>query len=227
LSIEHKSTVYKPPEVPNPLSRGQDPAYADLLFDAIKSKNFWQKVMGISCLALFAGALVLFYLSISMQQIIPVLVNVLPSGESAYLGDVKQAEFQVPEAAIFYQVRKFIVNIRTIPADPYVLNSNIIDCYSMITSSYEKIFTPNLRANNPFPLVGKIRRSVEIETALHITGNSYQVDWVETTFESGAGNPTREKMRALVTVKLITPDPSFIKDNPLGIFIEACEWTKI
>ena len=226
MPAPHKSTSYKPPAVSNPLNQGQDAAFSFILENEIKSRKFWQYFIGIGSLSFFAAALVLFYFSVSMQQIIPVLVNVLPSGESSYLGEVKQAEFQVPEAAVFYQVRKFISNIRTIPADPYVLNSNIVECYSMITSSYEKIFTPNLRANNPFPLVGKIRRSVEIETALHITGNSYQVDWIESTFESG-GNPSRVKMRALVTVKLIAPDPSFIKDNPLGIFIEACEWTRI
>jgi len=226
LPAPHKSTTYKPQESPNPFCQGQDKAFGFILENEIKSRKWWQYFVGVSCVVLFAGALALFYLSISKQQVIPVLVNVLPSGESAYLGEVKQAEFQVPEAAIFYQVRKFIYNIRAIPADPYVLNANILECYSMITSSYEKIFTPNLRANSPFPLVGKVRRSVEIETALHITGNSYQVDWVESTFESG-GSPAKAKMRALVTVKLIAPDPSFIKDNPLGIFIEACEWTKI
>jgi len=96
----------------------------------------------------------------------------------------------------------------------------------MITSSYEQIFTPNLRANSPFPLIGKIRRSIEIESTLRITGSSYQVDWIESTFES-SGNPSRVKMRALVTVRLITPDPSFIRDNPLGIFIDACEMTQL
>jgi type IV secretion system protein VirB5 len=208
------------------LYQGQDKAFSFLLENEQKSKKWWQYFMGISCVSLFFASLVLFYISLVRQDIIPVLVNVLPSGESAYLGEVRQGEFQVPEAAIFYQVRKFITNIRTIPVDPYVLNTNINECYAMITSSYEQIFTPNLRANSPFPLVGKIRRSIEIESTLRITGNSYQVDWIESTFESG-GNPSRVKMRALVTVRLITPDPSFIKNNPLGIFIDACETTQL
>jgi type IV secretion system protein VirB5 len=226
LPAPHKPTTYRTEPVTNPFLQGQDKAFGFVLEDSIKDKNFFMYVMGVGSLVLFAASLVLFYVSISRQDIIPVLVNVLPSGESAYLGEVKQAEFQAPEAAVFYQVRRFVVNLRTIPVDPYVLNTNINECYAMITSSYEQIFTPILRANSPFPLVGKVRRSVEIESTLHITGNSYQVDWIESTFESG-GNPSRVKMRALVTVRLITPDPSFIRDNPLGIFIEACEWTQI
>ena len=226
MPAQHKPTVYKPHDIANPLLQGQDQAYSYLFENEKKRSDFFMRVTGIGSLALFAAALALFYLSISRQQVIPVMVNVLPSGEASYLGEVKQGEFQVPEAAIFYQVRKFIANLRTIPTDPYVLNSNILECYAMITSSYEAVFTSNLRANSPFPMVGKVRRSVEIETAIHITGNSYQIDWIESTFESG-GNPARSRMRALVTVRLITPDPSFIKSNPLGIFIEACEWTRI
>jgi len=226
MPAPHKSTTYKSPPIKHPLYQGQDKAFSYLLENEIKSKKWWQFFIGVGSLSLFLGSLILFYISISRQDIIPVLVNVLPSGESAYLGEVRQAEFQVPESAIFYQVRKFITNIRSVPVDPYVLNTQINECYAMITSSYEQIFTPNLRANSPFPLVGKIRRSIEFESTLRITGNSYQVDWIESTFESG-GNPARIKMRALVTVRLIAPDPSFIKDNPLGIFIDACEMTQL
>jgi type IV secretion system protein VirB5 len=226
LPAQHKSTTYKPPPIKHPFWLGQDKAFGFVLEDTIKTKNWFMYFIGIGSLSLFLASLVLFYISLSRQDIIPVLVNVLPTGESAYIGEVRQAQFQVPEAAIFYQVRKFISNIRTIPVDPYVLNTNINECYAMITSSYEQIFTPNLRANSPFSLVGKIRRSIEIESTLRITGNSYQVDWIESTFESG-GNPSRVKMRALVTVRLITPEPGFIKDNPLGIFIDACEMTQL
>ena len=226
MPAQHKPTVYKPPAIKHPFFLGQDKAYGFLTEDLMKTKNFLLYFIGIGSVLLFLASLALFYISLSRQDIIPVLVNVLPTGESAYIGEVRQAEFQVPEAAIFYQVRKFISNIRTIPADPYVLNANILECYAMITSSYEQIFIPNLRANSPFALVGKIRRSIEIESALRITGNSYQVDWIESTFESG-GNPTKAKMRALVTVRLIAPDPSFIKNNPLGIFIDACEMTQL
>jgi type IV secretion system protein TrbF len=226
MPATHKPTAYRPPPIQHPFYQGQDKAFGSILEDTQKTKNFVLYVVGGGSLVLFAAAVILFLVSLSRQHTVPVLVNVLPSGESSYLGEVKQAEFQVPEAAIFYQVRKFITNLRTIPVDPYVLSANINECYAMITSSYEKIFTPSLRANSPFPLVGKIRRSIEIESTLHITGNSYQVDWTESTFESG-GNPSRVKMRALITLRLIAPDPSFIKDNPLGIFIEACEWTQL
>jgi len=227
LPASHKSTTYKPVQVHNPFLAGQDKAYGELFDNERKRSMFYLRVFGLGSLGLFIASLALFFYGLSLQKTIPVLVNVLPSGEASYLGEVKDSgSFNVPEAAIFYQVRKFINNLRFIPVDSQVLYNNITECYSMVTSTYAPIMTRMLTANSPFPLVGKVRRSIEIESTLRITGSSYQVDWVEITTEQG-GRSSNVKMRGLITVKLITPEPSFIRDNPLGIFIEACEWTQL
>ena len=229
MPAPHKSTVFKPLDVPNPFNKSGDEAFADLYSKSEKRASFYLRVFGFGSLALFAVSLVLFFYAISLQKIVPVLINVMPSGEAIYLGEVRQtAQLQIPETAIFYQVRKFIINIRSISADPDVLYNNINECYYMVTSSYEPTLTRMLRANSPFPLVGKIRRTVEIESTLRITGSSYQVDWIESSVEPG-GSPVSRKMRGLVTLTFIAPDSSrdWIKTNPLGIFVDACEWTEI
>ena len=229
MPAPNKSTTYKPLPVKNPFCRTGDEAFAELLQVEVKRSWFYLRVFGFGSLGLFAVTLVLFFYAVSLQRAVPILVNVMPSGEASYLGEVRQTgQFQIPEAAIFYQVRRFISNIRSISADSQVLYNNINDCYSMITTTYEPTMTRMLRANSPFPLVGKIRRSVEFESTLRITGNSYQVDWIETSVEPG-GSPVNRKMRGLVTIIFITPNPSsdWIKVNPLGIFIDACEWTEL
>ena len=229
MPAEHKSTVYKSGVVPNPMLEGQDRAYGDLLQHEMARSSFYLKIFGFGSLGLFAITLVLFFYAVSLQRNVPILINVMPTGEAAYLGEVRQTgQIQVPEAALFYQVRKFISNIRSISTDSQVLYNNITDCYSMVTSTYEPIMTRMLRANSPFPLVGKIRRTVEFESTLRITGNSYQVDWLETSVEPG-GFPVSRKMRGLLTIMIIAPDATkdWIKTNPLGIFIDACEWTEL
>jgi type IV secretion system protein VirB5 len=224
---EHKSTSYKPVDLPNPFHEGQDRAYGDILQDKFKEMRWWRGIVGTGILALFGISLILFNYALSLQKTVPVLVNVMPSGEAVYMGEVREtAALQIPEAAVIFQVRKFIANIRSVSIDSQVLYNNIEECYAMVTGSYEPVMTRMLRAASPFELVGKIRRTVEIESALRITGSSYQVDWIESTIEPG-GSPRNKKMRGLVTIKLIPPDPAFIKKNPLGIFIENCEWTEL
>jgi type IV secretion system protein VirB5 len=227
MAHEHKSTTYKPGDLPNPFQEGQDRAYGDILLDKMKEMRWWRGIIGTGFLVLFIIAIAMFNYAISLQKTVPVLVNVMPTGEAVYLGEVRQTgTIQVSESAILYQVRKFITNLRSVSIDSQVLYNNIDDCYSMVTTAYEPIMTRMLRNDSPFNLVGRVRRNVEIESALRVTASSYQVDWIETTIEAGNA-PRNRKYRGLLTVKLLPPDPSFIKKNPLGIFIESCEWTEL
>jgi type IV secretion system protein VirB5 len=219
----HKSTIYKPLPLENPFKQGQERAYADLLADAVRTKNFALRVVGIGVLAAFILCLLLFRYAVSLQQTVPVLVNVMPNGEAQYLGEVRQSgAFQVPEIAVQFQAREFITLLRSVSTDYQVLYNNIDKCYAMITSSYEPVMTRFLRGASPFDLVGKARRTVEIESVLKITGSSYQVDWVETVAD--ASGQRRSRARALITTVLLPPDD---KKNPLGIYIENCEMTEL
>jgi type IV secretion system protein VirB5 len=223
----HKNTTYKPLEISNPFRDGQDKAYADLLQDALNDKQFWKKFVGGGSLFLFFLSLCFSCYALSQQKTVPVLINVMPSGETQYLGEVRQSgTVQVPEAAIQYQARRFITNLRSVSTDAQVLYNNIDECYAMITGSYEPVMTRFLRDASPFNLVGKIRRTVEIESVLKPTSSSYQIDWVEVTMDT-SGARTSVKMRALVTIKLLPAREETIKKNPLGIYIDNCEMTEV
>jgi type IV secretion system protein VirB5 len=222
----HKSNPYKPLSIPNPFREGQDKAYADILQDKMNEMRWWRRVIGSGFLFLFAVSIGLFAWALSRQATVPVLINVMPSGEAQYLGEVRQTSAPaVPEAAIQFHLRKFITNLRSVSTDPQVLYNNIDECYSMITANYEPLMTRALRASSPFELVGKIRRTVEIQSILKITGSSYQADWSESAETSSGRRSVR--MRALLTVKILPATAESIKKNPLGIYIENCEMTEL
>jgi type IV secretion system protein VirB5 len=226
MAATHKSSSYKPVDAPNPFREGQDKAYADILLDKMKEARWW-RLTGAGCLALFAASIVISYATLRAQKTVPVLVNVMPSGEAQYLGEVRQnGAAAAPEAAIQYQARKFVTNLRSVSTDRQVLYNNIDECYAMITSSYEPVLTRSLRSASPFDLVGKLRRSIEVESVLKITGNSYQIDWTETVTEQ-AGSPKHARFRALVTVRLLPVTDASIKKNPLGIYVENFEMTEL
>jgi type IV secretion system protein VirB5 len=223
----HKSALYKPVEIPNPFREGQDKAYADILLDKQKEMKWWRGVIGGGFLVLFLISIFFNIYAVSLQKTVPVLVNVMPSGESQYLGEVRQnAALAVPEAAIQFQVRKFITNLRSVSTDAQVVYNNIDECYAMVTNKYEPIMTRSLRNASPFDLVGKTRRQVEVESVLKITGSSYQIDWIESSIDNQASRKTA-RMRALVTVVLLPVSDATIKKNPLGIYIENCEVTQL
>jgi len=192
----------------------------------MKEAQLWRKSAFINC-GLFLISLVLFFYSISQQKTVPVLVNVMPSGESQYLGEVRQSgSVQVPEASIHYEIREFISNLRSVSTDYQIVYANIDKCFATVTSNYTPIMRQMLLGDSPFDLVGKIRRTVDVESVLHITGRSYNVNWTETVIDTSSNRKT-SKMRAVVTIRLITPTDATIKRNPLGIYIENFEMTEL
>jgi type IV secretion system protein VirB5 len=226
MPATHKSSVYKPLEIANPFQKGQDQAYADILQHVVKESLLWRRLTLFHVL-LFVVSLILFFTAINQQKTVPVLVNVMPSGESQYLGEVRQnGSFQVTEGQIHFDIRKFISNIRSVPTDYQILYNNIDDCFIMVTSSYSPVMRQMLISNSPFELFGKIRRSVEFESVLHVTENSYQINWTETVIESSS-NPKKAKYRAVVTVRIITPTKATIERNPSGVYIENFEMTEL
>jgi len=226
----HKSATYKTTETEkvHPFIKGQDKAYGDILLHVMKESNLWRK-LSLAHVVLFLFSLILFLVAISQQKTVPVLVNVMPSGESQYLGEVRQnGSTQVSEASIHFQVRTFISNIRSISTDYMIVYNNIDDCFFMVTREYEPIMKKMLLDNSPFDLVGKMRRSVEIESVLAITEHSYAVNWTETVIEfSSSSNSKKTKFRAVVTVQLIPPTKTSIKRNHQGIYIDGFEMTEL
>jgi len=226
MPAPHKNTVYKPLDAPNPFREGGDKAYADLLHNQINETAWWRRI-GAFSLIMFVVNFCFFIYAVNQQKTIPVLVNVMPSGESQYLGEVRQnGELHIPEAAVLFQIRTFIANLRSVSTDYQVLYDNIDTCFSMVTSNYSPILRQTLLNDSPFNLVGKIRRTVSIESVLNITARSYQINWIENVLDTSSSQKTA-KMRAVVTVRMITPNDTTIRKNPLGIYIENCEMTEL
>jgi type IV secretion system protein VirB5 len=225
----HKSTnnYNLKSEIPNPFLQGQDKAFSDILLHSMNESKRW-RLTAFGVLLFGAASTALLYYALNMQKTVPVLINVMPSGETRYVGEVRQGQAApaVPDSAVVWEIREFITMLRSVPADPQVLYDNIDTCYQFVTAAYEPAMTAALRAASPFDLVGKLRRAVEIETVIKITGSSYQIDWFETTTET-SGQRKTVRMRAVLTVKLLPVTDATVKRNPLGIYTDALEITQI
>ena len=223
MAAQHKPAVYKPMELKNPFERG-DATYHDLLRDAVKEKTAWKRV-GLFSLILFVISVYIYFHAVSLQRTVPVLVNVMEWGEARYIGEVREGNTgKIPEAAIQYQVRDFITKLRVISNDGEVIYRDITQCYEMVTRKGETKMTAELRRDDPFSLVGDLKRVAVIESMLKLSTETYQVDWIETT----SGKEYKKvRMRGLVTVKLLEPSDKKRVKNPLGIYIDDYDFTTI
>jgi type IV secretion system protein VirB5 len=195
-----------------------------LLKEEKDDKKKWRSVALVSIVFVVSCVGILVY-AVSMRKAVPVLVAVAQWGEAQYLGEVKaSSSMQIPEAAIQYQIRDFITDLRGIPGDSDILYRDITRCYDMVTAKGEKKMTAELRAADPFKDVGRIKRSVTIETILRLSTETYQADWIETS--AGSDNRTVH-YRGLFTVKLLEPPEKKRVNNPLGIYVDDYDMTEL
>jgi type IV secretion system protein VirB5 len=225
MASHHKSTIYPPLPVSNPFQR-QDAVYADLLANAEISKKKWRMTAFISQLLNIAAIGLLLY-AVSLRKYIPVIVTVSPWGEAQYAGDASGLSYQnarIPDIAIQYQIRDFLVKLRSISSDSDVLYNNITDCYTKVTTACAAKMTAELRSADPFSEVGRIKRSLTVETILRLSEHTWQVDWVET---SASSTTTARRYRGVFTIALLEPPAKQRMQNPLGIYIDTYDITEI
>jgi len=82
------------------------------------------------------------------------------------------------------------------------------------------------RGSNPFTKVGKQQISVEISSVIRASPESFRIAWLERRYENGQLSGT-ERWTAILTVVIQQPRTADkLRANPLGVFINAINWSK-
>lgn len=223
--VVNKTKIYPDFSIENPM-KSNEKIYCDLIAKESKGKKNWLIFSSILLLVIVVMTGFLWR-AINLPKNIPVVITVLPWGEAQYVGDVSSYSYEnmnIPESAYIYQVETFLHRLRTLPLDGEVLTQNITSLYDMITVEAEKKLTPAIRDDNPFAFVAVKKRIVTIESTIRVSGNTFQVDFIETI--SGRETGTK-RYRALITTIKKTPPKKKEKYNPLGIYINEYNITEI
>ncbi len=196
-------------------------AFDRIVGEQCRENKTWRRIAVIAISAFFICIGVLIY-AINLPKTVPLVVLVSEWGEARYVGDISKLSYhgtKIPEIAIHYQLRKFLINLYTIPQDAEVLRSNLKDCYTALTASSAGKLSSILKAANPFDNFGSVNRTVSIETILALSSNSYQIDFIVAASRPDNSRITRERMRGVFTTALMEPAKDDQIHNPLGIYI--------
>lgn len=225
MATYHKTSVYPELTMENPMKRNEK-LYCDLINKEKKERARWYIISIVQMLVIIALSASLTW-AVTLPKKIPVVITVLPWGEAKYVGDVSSYSYEnmnVPEPAYIYQVEKFIQNYRTIPTDGDILNDNITTLYHMISQAVASRLTPAIRSENPFKDLGTKKRTITIESTIRVSGNTWQVDYIETTTGKDSGT---KRYRGIITTSRKTPPKKSEKLNPLGIYIDDFNLSEI
>lgn len=164
-------------------------------------------------------------------KVIPHIIEVDGLGEVHYRGPVgvSGSEFTPSEALVRYQLRRFIDLTRTISSDTVLLRKNWIEAYKMLSVSANTRMSEWVRMNNPFERMQSETTGIEILSAVPVSGESWQIDWRETTWDKqgqALGRPL--VWRAMLKIVIAPPKTrEQMLDNPLGLFVDELHWDRV
>ena len=197
--------------------------------------NSWQVVALISLLVALASVGGMIHIG-SQSKFIPYIVEIDKLGNYGAVGPINPS-YKANTRVLQREVAEFIENARMVTPDVALQRSAVYRVYSKLTPNDPATQKMNEWLNgteesSPFKRAAKEMVSVEIQTVLQQTQDTWQVDWVETLRErSGAIKGAPLNMRALITVYIADTSSSTneetMRKNPLNIYIRDFTWTRL
>ncbi|MER8855740.1 conjugal transfer protein TrbF [Mesorhizobium australicum] len=189
----------------------------------VQAKNWRLMAFGVLILASgFAAALIW---QSTRGTIVPWVVQVDKLGEAQVVASAV-ADYRPTDPQIAWHLARFIEQVRSIPNDPVIVRQNWLRAYDYTTDRGAVSLNDYARLNDPFAKVGKIQIAVEVSSVIRASPDSFRVAWVERRYENGSLAST-ERWTAILTIVTQQPrDADRLKANPLGVYVNAINWSK-
>jgi type IV secretion system protein VirB5 len=189
----------------------------------VQAKNWRLAFFG--CLALSGGLAGGLVWQSARGTIVPWVVQVDKLGQAQAVAPA-DAGYQPTDPQIAFHLARFIENVRAIPADAIVLKQDWLQAYDFTTDRGAVALNDYARANDPFANVGKAQVAVDVSSVIRASKDSFRIAWTERHYNQGSLAET-SRWSAILTVVIQTPStPEDLRKNPLGVFVDALNWSK-
>ena len=189
----------------------------------VQAKNW--RLMAFGSLLLSSGlAFALVWQSLR-GTVTPWVVQVDRLGQAQAVAPA-DGNYQPTDPQIAFHLARFIEDVRGLPADAIVLRQDWLRAYDFTTDRGAAALNDFARHNDPFANLGKLQISVEVSSVIRASPSSFRVAWIQRTFENGSLSAT-ERWSAILTVVIDPPrDADRLRKNPLGVYVNAINWSK-
>jgi type IV secretion system protein VirB5 len=157
--------------------------------------------------------------------VVPYIVEVDSRGGTRAVGPAVET-YAPSDAQVAYHLSRFVDNVRALSIDPVVVRQNWLKAYDFVTDKAAVTLNEYARDNDPFARVGRQTVAVDVASVVRASDSSFQVRWLERTFEGGALRDTK-RLTGLFSI-VITPPRTVdaVRKNPLGIYVHAFNWSQ-
>ncbi|MGX5843643.1 conjugal transfer protein TrbF [Mesorhizobium sp. ArgA1] len=213
----------KTPQPDTPYQRAAQ-AWDDRIGSArVQAKNW--RLMAFASLTLAGGFAFALVWQSTRGSVVPWVVQVDKFGEAQVVAPAV-ADFRPTDPQIAWHLARFIEEVRSIPDDPVIVRQNWLRAYDYTTDRGALSLNDYARLNDPFAKVGKVQIAVDVSSVIRASPVSFRIAWTERRYENGSLAST-ERWTAILTIVVQQPhDADRLKDNPLGVYVNAINWSK-
>lgn len=189
----------------------------------VQARNW--RYMAFGSLGLAAGLSAALVWQSANGSIVPWVVQVDRLGQAQAIAPAA-ADYQPGDPQIAFYLARFIEQVRSIPSDAIIVRQNWLRAYDFTTQGGALALNDYARANDPFTKVGKQQIAIEVSSVIRASPSSFRIAWIERRYQDGSLSST-ERWSAILTVVVQPPrDADTLRKNPLGIYINAINWSK-
>jgi type IV secretion system protein TrbF len=189
----------------------------------VQAKNW--RFMAFGCLFLTAGLAASLVWHSAQATITPWVVEVDRLGQAQTVAPANPV-YQPTDPQIAFHLARFIEHVRGLPMDAIVLRQDWLRAYDFTTDRGAAALNDYARGNDPFAKIGKMQVAVDVSSVIRASPDSFRVAWSERRYDNGQLAAT-ERWTAILTIVVETPrDVDRLRRNPLGIYVNAINWSK-
>ena len=134
--------------------------------------------------------------------------------------------YQPSDPQIAFHLARFIEHVRGLPIDAIVLRQDWLRAYDFTTDRGAAALNDYARGNDPFAKLGKMQIAVDVSSVIRASPDSFRVAWIERRYDNGQLAATERWTAILTTVVEAPRDVDRLRKNPLGIYVNAINWSK-
>ena len=189
----------------------------------VQAKNW--RLMAFGTLLLSTGLSAGLLWQSMQSRVTPYVVAVDKLGEAMAVSPA-DSDYQPTDPQIAWFLGRFITDVRSVSLDPVLMRQNWLSAYDFVTPRGARFLGEYARSANPFGSVGTRTMSVQVTSIVRASDRSFQVKWTETEYDRGSLAGT-SRWTAILSVVVRPPSSAeTLRKNPLGLYVDAIDWTK-
>jgi type IV secretion system protein VirB5 len=189
----------------------------------VQARNW--RLAAFACLAITGGLAGALAWQSAQSRIVPYVVEVDRLGEARAVKQVDDA-YHPTDPQVAWHLGRFIHNVRSVSTDPVLVREQWLQAYDFATKRAAVFLNEYARSAQPFARIGERTVSVQVTSVVRASPTSFQVKWVEQTFERGSLASTQRWTALLTVVERAPRDAEVLRRNPLGLFVDAIDWSR-